>query len=185
MVIVALFFISCLILLVLILFVFLGFFKITAILSTDAPFIPTPNYVIDEIIQNLHLTKHSVLYDLGCGDARIIKRVVELNSNVNAIGVEIAFLPYILAKFYTRKYKQIKIKRENIFKTNISDATHIFLYLYPKAVNKLIENIKKQCAQGTQIISCDFEIKSCKPLNIVDLKNKKSKICQKLFIYRI
>lgn len=166
-------------------FVFLAFFKITEIFSTDAPFIPIPKESIDNIIVNLQLTKDSVLYDLGCGDARILKRVIELKPSINVVGVEIAFIPYLLAKFYTRKYKQIEIKRENIFKVNISDATHIFLYLYPKAVNKLIDNIRNQCTQGTHIVSCDFEIKSCKPINIVDLKNKHSKLCQKLFIYTL
>ena len=183
MVTVILFLISCLIFLVLITFIFLAFFKITEILSTNAPFIPTSKEVIDNIIENLQLTQNSVLYDLGCGDARILKRVVELKPDVNIIGIEIAFIQYFLAKFYTRKNKQIKIRRENIFKADISDATHIFLYLYPKAVNKLIENIKKQCVQGIRIISCDFEIKSCKPINVVNLKNKHSKLCQKLFIY--
>ena len=183
MIIAMLFFISFLIFLILIAFIFLAFFKITEILSTDAPFIPTSNEVIDNIIENLQLTKTSVLYDLGCGDARILKRAVELEPYINVVGIEIAFIPYLLAKFYTRKHKRIKIRRENIFEANISDATHIFLYLYPKAVNKLIDNIKKQCIQGTRIVSCDFEIKSCEPINIVDLENKHSKICQKLFVY--
>lgn len=185
MIIAMLFLLYCLIFLVIIAYIFLAFFKITEILSTDAPFVPTPNEVIDTIIGNLQLKKNSILYDLGCGDARILKRVVELKPDVNIVGVEIAFIPYLLAKFYTRKYKQIEIKRENIFKTDISDATHIFLYLYPKAVNKLIDNIKKQCNPGTRIVSCDFEITTCKPINVIDLKNKHSKLCQKLFIYSL
>ena len=182
---VILFLVSFLILLILLLFVLLAFFKITEIFSTDAPFVPTSNEVIDDIIENFQLTKNSILYDLGCGDARIIRRVSELKPNINVVGIEIAFIPYILAKFFTRKNKQVKIKREDIFKTNISDATHIFLYLYPKAVNKLINNIKKQCASGTLVASCDFEIESCKPIKIVDLKNKNSKMCRKLFIYNL
>ena len=181
--IILLIFVFCLILFILIALTFLAFFKITEILSTNAPFIPTSNEVIDNIIENLQLAKNSVLYDLGCGDARIIKRASELKPDIHAVGIEIAFVPYFLAKFSTRKYKQIEIIRENIFKADISNATHIFLYLYPKAVNKLINNIKIQCVSGTRIISCDFEIKSCKPINVVDLKNKHSKLCKKLFIY--
>jgi len=76
----------------------LAFFKITEILSTNAPFIPTSKEVIDNIIENLQLTQNSVLYDLGCGDARILKRVVELKPDVNIIGIEIAFIQYFLAK---------------------------------------------------------------------------------------
>ncbi len=177
------FFLSCLIFIILIVFALLVFLKIIEILSTDAPFIPTSEEVIDDIIGNLQLTDRSVFYDLGCGDARILKRAAQIKPNIKIVGIDIAYIPFFLAKFFTRKYKQIEIRRENIFKADISDATHIFLYLYPKTVNKLIDHIKKQCAQGTRIISCDFEIESCKPTNIVDLKNKKTKLGQKLFIY--
>lgn len=183
MIIAIFFLLSFLIFLILIVFVLLAFFKITEILSIDAPFIPTSKEVINNITENLQLTENSILYDLGCGDARILKRVAELKPEIKIVGIDIAFIPYFLAKFFTRKYKQIEIRRENIFKTDISDATHIFLYLYPKAVNKLINNIKNQCAQGTRIVSCDFEIESCRPINIVNLKNNHSKLCQKLFVY--
>jgi hypothetical protein len=180
-----LFILSCFILMALIVFVILAFFKITEIFFTDAPFIPITNKIMDNVIENLQLTDKSVLYDLGCGDARILRRAVELKPDIDAVGIEISYLPYFLAKFFTRKNKKINIRRENIFKTNISDATHIFLYLYPKAVNKLIYNIKTQCVPGTRIVSCDFEIKSCKPLDIVYLENERSKICKKLFIYSL
>lgn len=180
-----LFVLFCLIYIVTILSFLLIFFKITELFSIDAPYIPSSQKVVDRIIENLELTNKSVLFDLGCGDARIIRRATELYPQIKAVGVEIAFIPFFLAKFFTRGNKRIEIKRENIFKTDLSEATHIFLFLHHRAVNDLINNIKRQCSPGTRLISCDFEIKSCQPIKIVGLENKSSKICQRLFVYTL
>ena len=168
--------------------IFVGFIlfiimQVLAVFTTDAPFIPVPKEVEDDIIKSLGLLSTSILYDLGCGDARILIKAVKKYPEIKAIGVDMGFVPYQLAKFYTRKYKNIKIKREDIFKTNIRDATHIFLYLYPKVVNKLIHDIRAQCKQGTRIVSCDFEFETESPTQIVNLEQTSSLRGKKLFIY--
>ena len=156
-----------------------------AIFTTDAPFVPIPKDTEDEIIKNLGLNSGNVLYDLGCGDARILIRTLEKYPDLKAVGIEIAFWPYLLAKFKTRKYKNIEIKRENIFKTDISRATHIFLYLYPKVISRLFARIREQCRSGTTVMSCDFELDGVTPTKVVNLKNPSSRRGKKLFIYSI
>ena len=153
--------------------------------TTDAPFVPIPREIEDKIIENLKLNPNSILYDLGCGDGRILIKAVQKYPEIRTVGVEIAFLPFLLSKFYTRKYKNISIKRENIFKADISSATHIFLYLYPAIVSRLFVRIRKQCKSGTRIVSCDFEINSVTPTEVVDLNNPNSKRGKKLFVYTI
>ena len=155
-----------------------------AVFTTNAPFVPVPSKTENDIIQTLELNPGSILYDLGCGDGRILIKAVQKHSNIKAVGVDVGFLPYLLAKFYTRNYKNIKIKREDIFKTDISEATHIFLYLYPKVINKLITNIRKQCKPNTRIVSCDFELDNLSPTQTIEL-NTTSLRGKKLFIYII
>jgi hypothetical protein len=160
--------------------------QVLATFTTDAPFVPIPDGINDEIIENLNLTSGSILYDLGCGDARVLIEAVKKYPNIKAVGIEKAFLPYFLAKFYTRKYRNIEIKREDIFKTDISSATHIFVYLYPKVINRLINDIKNQCKKNTKIISCDFELDGVKCNKIVELNNSTNlnqRRGKKLFIY--
>lgn len=166
-------------------FIFTFVSNVVAIFTTDSPFVSVSNSVKEKIVKNLELRDGSVLYDLGCGDARVLLSAVNSFPNIKAIGVEVAFYPYLLAKFKTRNYKQIEIRRSDIYKTNISDATHIFMYLYPSVVNKLVHNVEKQCKSRTKIISCDFEINSLKPLKIVELDSNDSKLCKKLFIYTL
>jgi len=158
--------------------------QLVAIFTTDAPFVPVPNKTEDDIIKSLELKPGSILYDLGCGDARILIKAVQKHPEIKAVGVDVGFLPYLLAKFYTRNHKNIEIKREDIFETDISEATHIFLYLYPKVINKLILNIQKQCKPGTRIVSCDFELDDISPTEIVEL-NTTSLRGKKLFVYNL
>jgi 16S rRNA A1518/A1519 N6-dimethyltransferase RsmA/KsgA/DIM1 with predicted DNA glycosylase/AP lyase activity len=163
----------------------LALLKSLDLFSVDSPFVSTHSGVVDQIVQSLQLGGDSVLYDLGCGDGRIIARASELHPEMEAVGVEVGFIPYFTAKFLTRANKKIKIRRENIFEADISQATHIFLYLYPRVVNRLIDKIRTQCAPGTVIVSCDFEISSCTPIKVVALDNPGSDRCQKLFIYQL
>lgn len=156
-----------------------------AIFTTDVPFVSVSNFVKGQIVKSLELNDNSVLYDLGCGDARVLLCAVNSFPNIKAVGAEVAFYPYLLAKFRTRKYKQIEIRRQNIYKVNMSDATHIFMYLYPNVVNELIHNVEKQCRPGTKLISCDFEINTLKPLKIIELDSNSSKLCKKLFVYSL
>ncbi|MSU45056.1 MAG: class I SAM-dependent methyltransferase [Candidatus Zambryskibacteria bacterium] len=158
-----------------------------AVFTTHAPFVPVPKEIEKEIVSNLNLNNDSVLFDLGCGDARILTEASLEYPMIKAVGVEIAFLPFLLAKFKTRSYKNITIKREDIFRTDLKDATHVFLYLYPKVINRLIHNIKAQCKPGTTIVSCDFELDNYKPSKVIDLQNinPNSKRGKKLFIYTV
>ena len=159
--------------------------QIIAVFTTDAPFVALLNGLEDEIVENLELNSTSVLYDLGCGDGRVLIKAFEKHPEIRAVGAEIAFLPYFLARFYTRKHENIEIKRENVFKIDIASATHIFVYLYPKVINQLISNIREKCKPGTILMSCDFESEKISPNKVIETKPPDSKRGRKLFVYII
>ncbi len=168
---------------------FLCFFVFTVYASfvTDAPFVEVPKETLEKTVKSLSLSENSVLFDLGCGDARVLVEAVKSKPSIKAVGVELSLVPYLLSKFRTRKYPQIKIKRENFFSSDISSATHFFLYLYPKIVSKLIFKIEKECKPGTRIVSCDFQISERTPSEIIDLSvvNPNSVRGKKLYVYII
>ena len=168
--------------------VFVSLFLLTQIvahLTTVAPFVPIPEEIIPEIVKNLHLNNNSVLYDLGCGDGRVLMEAIKSNQNMRAVGIEKALVPYLLARFYTRGNKNVKIRREDIFTTNVSDATVIFFYLFPGVPDKLMSVLEKKCNLGVQVVSCDFDCKERKPVEVIDLNNINSKRGKKLFVYTI
>jgi hypothetical protein len=160
-------------------------FQIIAEFTTDAPFVPVPGSVEEIIVENLGLTHDSVLYDLGCGDARMLLRAVEAHPHIRAVGVEISFFPYLLAKFRTRKFSQITIRRENIFTTRMSDATHIFIYLYPHVFQKLMLRIRTECHLGTTLVSCDFTLVDQQPTRTIIPEHTSGKRGQKILVYEV
>ena len=154
-----------------------------AIFATDSPFISIPENITDEIIKNLKLKNGDVFYDLGCGNGNLLIKAVHSNQNIKAVGIELAFLPYLISRWNTRNYKNIEIKRENIFKTDLSNADVIFAYLFPKAMDKLLPVFEAKCKSGSRLVSCDYEAQNYKPAEIIDFKNT-NKRGRKLFIYQ-
>ncbi len=167
-----------------IVFVLFVISQFIAAFSADAPFVPVPDFALERIVENMDLKKSSVLYDLGCGDGRVLLAASKQFPEVKMVGIEIALVPYWLAKFKTRKHPNIEIRRENFFKTDFRDATHIFLFLYPEVVNRLLSKSREKFRPETIIASCDFEIKSMTAQKIIDLGlSTKDPIGNRLFIY--
>ena len=165
-------------------FVLFIIFQIIAEFTTDAPFVTIPSHMNNVLTTTFGLTSNSVLYDLGCGDARVLIQAVTRHHNIKAIGVERSMFPFLLAKFKTRIYKNITIRREDVFTTNISNATHIFVYLYPAVINALLPKFHAECKKGTVIISCDFEFANMLPDNTI-IVNTESKRGKKILLYVI
>ena len=163
---------------------FLGLFLLTPLFS-KIPFVPVRKNVLNDIISALELSDKSVLYDLGCGDGRILFSVHKLNPNARCVGIEIAPFPFFLAKalkFFNHS-KNVSIIYGDMFKTDISSATNVFLYLFPKIMDALLPKFEKELRPGTRVVSCDFQFSNKKPIKILNLKSNSYQLNRKLFIY--
>ena len=126
-----------------------------------APYVPVSQKLIPNLLKFGGLVSSDVLLDLGCGDGRVLISGVE-NFHVNkAIGYDIALWPLLKAQFLIRRRelnKNIKIFRKNCLKADIGDATFIFLYLFPKLVDKLAYKIAAETKDGIKVLSLGFPI---------------------------
>jgi precorrin-6B methylase 2 len=68
----------------------------------NAPFIPVRKGVVLPIIEALKLAPGSVLYDLGCGDARILLEATKNTKDIKAIGIEKNYIVYLWAKLLSK-----------------------------------------------------------------------------------
>lgn len=136
----------------------LGFILFEVIVSAfvGAPFVPTQNKFLDKIFDDIQITPKDIFYDLGCGEGRVIAYVAK-KYGAKSIGVEYSPLLTFANKLRWRG-KNIQFLRQNIFNTNISNATVIYLYLFPKLLEKLAPKIIEECEAGTTIISHKFRI---------------------------
>ena len=172
--------ISILFLFILIVIILYGVYLVNSFF-TDAPYVPVKKRVIDKIIETLNLNENAVLYDLGCGDGRVLLEAIK-KRGVKAIGVEKNFIVYLFTKYITRK-TSIKIICKDIDNVSIKDATHIYLYLFPKIMDKLKNKILLECQKGTRIVSCSFMFASILPDEVIELPQTKDRMCQKLYVY--
>ena len=132
--------------------------------TPDVIFVPTPQDAVEKMLELAEVKKGDVVYDLGCGDGRIVvtaakkfgargigididpQRIAESKENVRTNGVE----------------KLVTIKNADIFEESFSDATVITLYLLPSLNVKLIPQLEK-LKPGTRIVSYQFNMDGVKP----------------------
>ena len=144
-----------------------------------APFVPTAQKTVDEMVTLAGNIKDKKVYDLGCGDGRLVFTASE--KGAIATGIEISFPVYLLAqmrKYYRilRKKKSGKILLGSLWSLDLREADIIFLYLLPKMMKRFeeekIPTLKKRCL----IISHGFALKNTKICKEIPRKNGNGKI---------
>lgn len=108
----------------------------------------------------VELSKKDVVYELGSGSAMALI-VAAQEYGARGVGIEIEPFRFFLSKITIRRFglkKEIKLRRGNFYKENLSDATVLYLYLVPQTLNRLIPKFKKELKKGTPIISYKYEM---------------------------
>ena len=157
-----------------------GFFRT----YNSAPFIRIPKNVLPKIVKLLNIEDNSVVYDLGCGDGRVLLECYKHNSKARYIGIERSAIPYALARIKTRGINKIKILRGDFLKQDLSQATHLFLYLLPKTMDDLLPKLEKELAPGTKLVSCAFSFSAKQPEKVIEFSNPSRSRPQFLYSYR-
>lgn len=153
---------------------------------TQAPFIPVPKTILPTIVKILDVRDDSIVYDLGCGDGRLLISCFQSNPRGTYVGIEKAIFPFWLARFKLRKIRSenVKIIRQNFFNCDLSSATHIFTYLYSQPMDLLLPKLQRELKPGARLVSCDFPFKNKKPLKVIDLNRPIRKLGKKLYVYK-
>jgi len=136
----------------------------------DVVYVPTPQEVVDKMLELAQVTKDDIVYDLGCGDGRIVvtaakkygckafgfdvdpARIKRSNENVDANAVG----------------DLVTIQQKDIFTLDLSEASVITLYLLPSLNVKLIPQLEK-LKPGSRIVSHDFDMRGVKPDQVVEV----------------
>jgi hypothetical protein len=162
------------------------FFSFYRLLRGDAPFVPVPSAVLPEITKALGIKENSVVYDLGCGDGKVLMACSKMQPKAKYVGYEISLAIYLLAWIRILKMKKnhsIKIFRKNFFVADFSKATHVFTYLMPKQMGKLEEKFEHEFSAGTRLVTCSFPLKTKEPSSIIDLGRSELMLVRKIYVY--
>jgi tRNA G37 N-methylase Trm5 len=125
----------------------------------DVIYVPTPQEVVEAMLQMANVTAKDVVYDLGSGDGRIPITAAQ-KFGATAIGIDINPVRIKeatenLAK--TNVGNKVKFLNQDLFETDLSPASVITLYLLPSLNLKLMPKLK-QLKPGTRIVSHSFDM---------------------------
>jgi SAM-dependent methyltransferase len=128
------------------------------------PFVPTPQEVVDKMIELVGVKEGDLVYDLGSGDGRIV--ITAAKKGARAIGFDIDGDLVKESRENIRKAgleKLAEIKQQDILTVDLSPATVVTMYLLPDVNLKLKPNLLKQLKPGSRVVSHAFDMGDWKP----------------------
>lgn len=131
----------------------------TPVKEPDIHYVPTPDNVVEIMLRLADVKKDDVVYDLGCGDGRIVIAAAK-KAGCRAVGFEI---DPEMVEVSRKNVKEagvedlVTIKQADIFELDLSEATVITLYLLPELNVRLIPQLEKM-KTGSRIVSHDFDM---------------------------
>ncbi|MDZ8185290.1 MAG: class I SAM-dependent methyltransferase [Nostoc sp. ChiSLP02] len=139
----------------------------------DVPYVPTPQPVVDAMLKVAKVGPNDVLYDLGSGDGRI---VITAAQNIGTRGVGIDIDPQRIQEANENAKKagvtdRVKFVQQDLFKTDLSDATVVTLYLLPE-INERLRPTLLKLKPGTRIVSHAFDMGDWKPQQTLNVEGK-------------
>jgi 16S rRNA A1518/A1519 N6-dimethyltransferase RsmA/KsgA/DIM1 with predicted DNA glycosylase/AP lyase activity len=127
-----------------------------------AVFVPSSKRMINVIIEFADIKKNDVFYDLGSGDGRILVEVAK--TGIKVVGIEKNPLLNWIARRRVRKYKNVRIIQDDIFKQDLNDATVIVAYLSQFLAERLQKKVQKEVKKKSRIILVDHHFLNWKPI---------------------
>jgi len=137
----------------------------------DVPYVPTPYEVVEAMLEMAGVKESDTLYDLGCGDGRI---VITAASRFGTKGVGIDIDPERIQECLTNAAEsgvedRVTFLNQNLFETDFSAASVVTLYLLHSVNLRLRPKLLTDLNPGTRVVSHDFSMGSWKPDRKIDL----------------
>ena len=150
-----------------------------------APFVPSPEPVVEKMLEAGGLKPGETLYDLGCGDGRILF-VAAQKFQAKAVGVELSSRLVKATEAKARSMGlggQIKVIEGNLLGVDLGPADVVTIYLMRLANERLKPNLLKQLKPGARVVSHDYEIMGWKPSAVESINVHRRE--HTIYVYRM
>ena len=134
--------------------------QITRLRPPDVRFVPTPQSVVDAMLELAHVTAADVVYDLGSGDGRIPITAAK-KYGARGVGIEIDSARIREAADNVVKAgvgDRVRFINQDLFEANIGEATVVTLFLLPRLNLQLMPKLKRELRRGTRVVSHQFDM---------------------------
>ena len=126
----------------------------------DVPFQPSPRAVVRQMLALAGVHRDDVVYDLGCGDGRILIAASQL-CGARGVGIDIDPLRVKNALRNARRAGALDLltfRNEDLLEADIRDATVVILFLWPEVNRELLSKLRRELKPGTRVVSYFWEI---------------------------
>ena len=139
----------------------------------DVPYVPTTDKAVEAMLKLAGVTKSDIVYDLGCGDGRIVIAAAKL-FGARGVGIDINPVRIEEAKENARKAgveKLVRFEENDLFEANFKEATVVTLFLLPNVNLKLRPKLLQDLKPGTRVVSNTFDMGDWKAEKEITLEN--------------
>ena len=139
----------------------------------DVPYVPTPQNVVDEMLTLANVSNDDVVYDLGCGDGRLVITAVKKFGAKRGFGVDID--PQRIADSNANAKAagvtdRVQFAVQDLFQTDLKDASVVTLYLLPEVNLRLRPKLLSDLKPGTRVVSHSFDMGDWKPQKAITVQ---------------
>jgi predicted RNA methylase len=128
-------------------------------------FAPSQRKIIEEFFKIYPFEENKIFFDLGSGDGRVV--FLAEKKGLKAYGIENNPVLYFLSNFLKRRYKSEAVFiREDLRKAEVEKADYIYLYLLPKFMEEIEDDLFSKIKNNAKVISFCFEFKKRKPKEV-------------------
>jgi len=151
-----------------------------------APYIPTPQILVEKMLESGHVKPGDLVYDLGSGDGRIVITAAQ-KFGARAVGVEIRA---DLCRIATEKIKslgledRVRMVQGNALHVDLSPADVVTMYLLTSSNELMKPNLEKYLKTGARVVSNEFPIKGWRPVETVRMTTGSS-MQHTIYVYEI
>lgn len=137
---------------------------------TLAPFVPTPDVVVERMLEAAEVDEKDVVYDLGSGDGRILFSAAE-TFGAKAVGIEINKTLCEQTELQARTLgieDRVSVIQQDVFDVDLSPATVVTVYLLSSSNDKLKPKLEAELKPGARVVSHDFQFRGWLPEKTVE-----------------
>jgi ubiquinone/menaquinone biosynthesis C-methylase UbiE len=150
-----------------------------------APPIPSPQAVVERMLELARIKPGEVVYDLGSGDGRIVITAAQ-RFGARGVGVELSASLYREASLRIQALgleDRVKMVHGSALRVDLSGADVVTMYLLTSSNERLRPNLEKYLKPGARVVSNEFPVKGWKPREVVEMKT--GGMTRHIYVYEI
>jgi len=154
----------------------------------DVPYVPTTQPAVEAMLKLAGVTQSDIVYDLGCGDGRIVIAAAKL-FGARGVGIDINPVRIAEAKENAKKAgveHLVRFEENDLFEANFKEATVVTLFLLPNVNLRLRPKLLADLKPGTRVVSNTFDMSDWKPeKEVVVPESEANYLSHRLYLWTV